>query len=153
MIGPHVIGIRQPIVIVKSMLHWEELFLVTKMPFAVNGRPIIFLFHQLAKSHFLLVNSKLGRMTGGSENPDSVGITSGCQCCSGCAANRLGDVKICELHSLAGQLVQVGSFEALGAKTSNICIALIVRKDDDEVGQFSAALAFCSCGGCRVLGI
>ena len=57
MVGPHVIGVRKPKVMVKPVLQWKELFVVSKMPFPETRSGVIFLFKQLRNCHLTRINA------------------------------------------------------------------------------------------------
>jgi hypothetical protein len=49
-------------------------------------------------------------------------------------------VAVCEAEAAAGEFIEVGSFEGGGAVTTEVAVADIIGKDEDDVGALG-------CGG------
>ena len=67
-------------------------------------------------------------------HPNALGIATGEQRRSGRRANRRGHHEARELPTFFGDAVDIGRLDGLGSETAQVAVALIVSKDDDEIG-------------------
>ena len=79
MIRPHVIGIGQAKVLIKTMLQGQELGMMSQMPLAVDGRGIALLFAHLGQCHLLCVDAMRGTGPQGPVDPHATMVTPGHQ--------------------------------------------------------------------------
>jgi hypothetical protein len=56
MVGPHVVGVGQPVVLIEAVLEREKLFVMTQMPFSKEGGGVALLFYQLGEEDFALAD-------------------------------------------------------------------------------------------------
>ena len=65
---------------------------------------------------------------------NALGIATGEQGCTGWRAYWGGHHKARELPAFSGNTVDIRCADGLGTKTAQVAIALVIGKDDDEVG-------------------
>ena len=79
MVRPHVVRVRQAEVVVKPVLHRQELFVVAEVPFTVDGCGVVLLFADLGKRHFVGVNAVPGAGPQRAEDADAHVVAAGKQ--------------------------------------------------------------------------
>ena len=67
-------------------------------------------------------------------HPNALGIATGEQRRSGRRANRRRYHEARKLPAFLGNAVDIRCADGLGTKTAQIAVALVISKDDDEVG-------------------
>ena len=65
---------------------------------------------------------------------DTLGVTTGEQRRAGGRANRRSHHEARELPAFTGDAVDIRRLDCLGAKTTQVAIALIIGEDDNKVG-------------------
>jgi hypothetical protein len=108
---------------------------MTEMPLAKTGGGVALLLEMIGDGVLIRIQPG-GR--GWKEHmlmqTDALRIAAGEQCRTRRRANRGGDHEAGEFAPLPGQPVDVGRADGGRAETAEVAIALIVGKDDDEVG-------------------
>ena len=67
-------------------------------------------------------------------HPNALGIATGEQRRSGRRANRRGYHEARKLSAFLGNAVDIRRADGFGTKTAQVAVALVIGKDDDEVG-------------------
>ena len=140
MVRPHIVRVRQPKVIVEPVLHWQELFVVAKVPFAVDRGGVPLLLAKLGQRHLIGVQAVVGLRTKRPENSNAHVVTAGQQPRSRGTAHRLRYVKVGEFAPLFGHAIQMRRWIGLGTERPDVRVGHVVHEDDDHVGGF----LFCS---------
>ena len=105
------------------------------MPLAKTGGGVALGFQVVGDGVFLGVQS-LGRCREKDMlvHPDTLWVTTGEQGCTRRCTNRRGHHEARELPTFFGDAVDIGRLDGLGSETAQVAVALIVSKDDDEIG-------------------
>ena len=74
--GPHVIRVRDAVVLVKTVLRWEKLGQGTQVPFAHGGGSVALLFHQFGQRHFIGADAGLGARPEGAVDAHAVRVAA-----------------------------------------------------------------------------
>ena len=108
MVRPHVVRVRQAEVVVKPVLHRQELFVVAKVPFTVDGSGVTLLFTDLSQRRFAGVDAVPGAGPQRAEDANPNVVAAGEQPRPRGAAHGLGHIKVGELAPFLGHAVEVG---------------------------------------------
>ena len=135
MVRPHVVGVRQPKVIIKAMLHRQKFFVVTEVPLAVTGRGVTLLFADFGQGHLAGVDA-VGRLRPQcAENAHANVVAAGEQSRARGAAHCLGHIKIRELPAFLCHAVKVRCRIIFRAKGADVGITHVINENDDDVGR------------------
>ena len=136
MVWPHIVRVRQPKVIVEPVLHWQELFVVAKVPFAIDRGGIPLLLAKLGQRHLIGVQAVVGLRTKRPENSDAHVVAAGQQPRSRGTAYRLRYVKVGEFATLLCHAIEVRRWIGLGTERPDVRVGHVVHEDDDQIGGF-----------------
>ena len=136
MIGrPHIVGIRQPEIFVESVMGRQELPMMAEVPFTSHARRIATRPEHLGHGCLAVGDAVLRTGTECAVNAEPVGITAREQCRPRRRTDRLRHVEISEPRSFAGESIEVGCRETARAEAADVGVALVVREDDNDIGQ------------------
>ena len=145
MIRPHVVRVRQAVVIIESVRRREERCRTSQVPLPVNRRGVAAVLQQSRQRHLICVQSDLRARPQRAEDAHAIGITSRQQRRARRRAHRLRHVEIREANASFGKPVDVRRLVALRAEATHIRVGEIIAKDDDHIRQARG----CSRGGQR----
>ena len=134
MLGPHVVGIGQPKILVEAVLERQEFGMVSQVPLAEDGRRVSLLSAEFSQGHFVGVNAHFGGRSECAGNADPSVIAAGHQTGSRRRADGRRDDEVGETHSIAGHLIEMRCRIVLRAERTNVRVAHVVNEDDDDVG-------------------
>ena len=137
MVRPHVVGVRQPKVIIEAVLHRQKFLVMPKMPLAVNGRSVAGLRQQfrermLADLQTTMMIRHLGVGIDHRRHTSAFLVTAREQSGAGRAAHHAARVVVGEAHPLARHAVEVRRLEPATVRACRV-VTHVVRHDDDEV--------------------
>ncbi len=134
-LGPHVIGIGEAVVLVEAILQRQELGMVAQMPFPEAGRGITLASTQFPEGDFLLVDADVGTGSQSARQAESAMIAAGHQGRPGCRAHRRRNLEVRESHALCRHAVQIGCRVTLGAEGADVGIPHVVNENQNDVGR------------------
>ena len=134
MVGPHVVGVGQPEILVKPMPSGQKVWVVAQVPLANHAGAVAAGGEQFSQRRLVSREAVRVSWAEGSVNPDPVGIAAGQQGRSGGRADRLGDMKIGEANALTGEPVDLRRRGNAAAVAGRVGIAHVISKDDHDVG-------------------
>jgi len=141
LVGTHVVAVRDAVIIIEALTGGQKLWLIAQMPLADTGGGVVFLFEDFGDGDFVGMKTLFadrkqdGLVFGVLVHIDPARVAAGHQAGTGRRANAAGDVKAGEACALFGHAVDVGSPVFFGAETSQVPVAEIVAKDNDEIGR------------------
>ena len=103
------------------------------VPFADGGGDVALGLEHLGDGGLLGVQPDVVARKQNAGDAYSWRVAAGHQPGAGRRADRGERVKVGELHSLPGHVVEVGRLDGLRAEDADVLIALVVHKDQDEV--------------------
>ena len=77
MVGPHVVGVRQPEIAIEAVARRQESRIVAQVPFAKDGRGIAAGLQNLRQQHFVFVDSDFGAYYAAANSPANSGAGVG----------------------------------------------------------------------------
>ena len=130
----HVVGIRQPEILVETVARGQEFLRVAQMPLSEHRRRVTFLFAQSGQRHFVCGESDFRVRHQRAMNADTIGVATRQQRGATGRTNSLRGIKAGELHPLGSHAIEVGRGVALRPKRTDVRIAHVVNINDDNVG-------------------
>ena len=111
----------------------EEVRLVAQVPFAKNPRTISPFCQEFRKGLFGRMEPNPASRHKGIMDPDPIRVTTRQESSAGSGTNRLGGIIICKLQTAFSHGVQVRGVNIAGSENTDIPIALVVGKNNDDI--------------------
>ena len=138
MMGPHIVGIGQAIILVEAVLQREELALAPEVPFAKDRRRIALLLQELAHRHLVGMDAIVGIRSRRAGKTDAVRITARQQSGAGSSADGLHREEMREPHALGRQLVDVRRDVAIGAVAREVTIPDVIQIHQNDIREIGS---------------
>ena len=134
-LGPHIVGIRQTEILIKSLSGRQQLRRATQMPFADDGGGVSARFKHLGKGHLLRIQSGFRIGAQRSVDAETVGITSGQEGSPRSRTNGLRHIERSETGSVPGDAVDVRCADLLCPEATHVTPPQIIAVNEDHVGE------------------
>ncbi len=138
-IDPHVVGVRNAVIGIKSLVGRQAGREVTEMPFADTSGLVTGIAQHIGDRHFVGMKARIavGKQHGIHAEPLVVAACH--QRSSRTGTDRTADVKIVKPHAFGGHPIQVGSLRSGRSIKPNIAVAHVVDKYDDHIRPLGSA--------------
>jgi hypothetical protein len=137
---PHVVRVREAIVLVEALGEGEELGVASQVPLAKAGGAIALAAANLGDGRFGRVESNGGPGPEGAGDSDPAVVTTSEERRSRRAANGRRDNEIGELSALLGQAIEVRGGIVSRSEGADVGVSKIVHVDKDNIGLGSITL-------------
>ena len=133
-VRPHVVGIRQPEVLVEAVPRGQERGMMAEVPLADRRRAVAAVAKEFGERRLGGGETVPTRRTERARDADAVGIAAGEQGGTRRRADGLRDVEVGEPHALPSEPIDVRRGRRGAAITARIAVAHVVGEDHDHVG-------------------
>ena len=108
---------------------------MAEVPFAVDGRGVVFLFADLGQRHLAGVDAMLCAGAKRAKDADAHIVATGEQPRARGTTDGLGYVKVGELAALLGHAVEVRCGVCGGSERADISVTHVIHENDNDVGR------------------